>query len=561
MAAAPEYIVDFPTLGYLAADWVAAHCIVPDGFSRGKSYVMSDWQLWCTVNHYRVRPDARWNPDRPEISTAFVYRQSMVVAPQKTGKGPWLAAIIAFEGRGPSVFIGFARGGELYECADHGCDCGWTYEYERGEPMGTLRPTPLIQLVATAKEQTANVYRPLKAMFRGGDLQVEQTRTGEEFIRLPDDGRIDTVTSSAKSKLGNPITFAGWDEPGLYTLANGMLDVYDTQQRGLAGMDARGILTTNCWNPAQHSVAQMVYEANAEDVFVFYRKPADDLDYLDKDDRARLHAYVYEGSWWVNLLAIEALAAALIARGDAAQAERFFGNRIVAGSDAWMDPNAYELKVDTTIRVAPTEMIAIGFDGSSGTDRLDVTADSTVARGCRISDGHRFTIGLWQAPGPGPWRPPRAGVKLALRAAFRRYQVVRFYGDPPGWQTELDELRAEFGEKVVIDWWTNRETPMAKALENLHTAITAGLSTHDGDPVVATHYANARRDVRRAASDVEGVKERVLVKKEHPMSPNKIDAVISDALAYEARGDALAAGVLNEDEPVDRSQFAAAGFR
>lgn len=558
---APEYVVDFPTLGYLGADWIAAHCIVPDGFSRGKRYVLADWQLYCTCSHYRVRPDATWDPDRPEVSTAFVYRQSLVVAPQKTGKGPWLASIIAFEGRGPSVFVGFAEGGERYECADHGCDCGWEYEYERGEPMGTLRPTPLIQLVATAKEQTANVYRPLKAMFRGGELEVEQTRTGEEFIRLPDDGRIDTVTSSAKSKLGNPITFAGWDESGTYTKSNGMLDVYDTQQRGLAGMDARGIQTTNCWNPNQGSVAQLTYEDAADDVFVFYREPPKQLRYENARDRARIHAFVYEGSWWVVLKAIEALAAALIRRGETAQAERFFGNRVVASADVWMAGETWKARATSTVRVEPGELVTLGFDGSSGTDRKDATADSTVLRGCRVSDGFRWTIGVWEAPGPGPWRPPRAGVMRAIRAAFRLYEVARFYGDPPGWQTELDELRGEFGEKVVVDWWTNRDTPMARALERLHTDVSRGVALHTDDPVMQRHVENAHRKVRRASTDDDGARERVLVVKDHPMSPRKIDGVLSDALAYEARGDAIAAGALNDADEPDRSAFTAAGFR
>jgi len=33
-----------------------------------------------------------------------------------------------------------------------------------------------------------------------------------------------------------------------------------------------------------------------------------------------------------------------------------------------------------------------------------------------------------------------------------------------------------------------------------------------------------------------------LVRKEYPNSPRKIDSVVGDALAYEARADALAAG-------------------
>lgn len=85
--------------------------------------------------------------------------------------------------------------------------------------MGRPWATPLIQLLATSEDQTDNVFRPLQSMIRGGPLG-EFCRVGEEFIRLPGDGRIDVVTSSALSRLGNPVTFAMQDESGLYTAAN-----------------------------------------------------------------------------------------------------------------------------------------------------------------------------------------------------------------------------------------------------------------------------------------------------------------------------------------------------
>src|SRR3954465_10940681 len=106
-----ESVVDFPTLGFLAADWIAAHCIVPDGFSLGSPFVLEGWQLWSAVNHYRVRRDARFNPVRPAQSVAFANRRALVVGPQKCGKGPWSAAITCYEAVGPSLFAGWARGG------------------------------------------------------------------------------------------------------------------------------------------------------------------------------------------------------------------------------------------------------------------------------------------------------------------------------------------------------------------------------------------------------------------------------------------------------------------
>jgi hypothetical protein len=161
--AEPEFVVDFPTL-WVTCDWIEQHCVVPDGFRKGEPFEMYNWQLWCTANHYRVKAGAQVG----QLAPAFHNRRSQVVAPQKTGKGPWTATICAVEGVGPAVFDGWARGGERYDCRDHGCGCGWSYEYEPGEPMAIPWPTPLIQITAFSEEQTDNIYRPLQAMIRNG---------------------------------------------------------------------------------------------------------------------------------------------------------------------------------------------------------------------------------------------------------------------------------------------------------------------------------------------------------------------------------------------------------
>lgn len=340
MPQADEYVVDFPTLGPLVEHWIAQHCVIPDGFHKGEPFVMTDWQAWCTYNHYRVRESARWVPDQPLLAPAFHYRRSQVIAAQKTGKGPWAAAVLANEGAGPSLFAGWAAAGDAYDCAEHGCGCGWGWDYEPGEPKGMPWPTPLIQLTAYSDEQTANTYRPLQAMIRNGRLG-EQMKIREGFIRLRNEGKIETVTSSAMSRLGNPINFCLQDETQLYNDRNKLHYVAQTQRRGLAGMGGRSLETTNCWDPAENSTAQKTYESPSRDVFRFYRKPPAHLSYKNKDDRRKIHRFNYDGCWWVDLDAIEAEAAELM-ETDPAQAERFFGNRVVQGAGAWLGEGMWE---------------------------------------------------------------------------------------------------------------------------------------------------------------------------------------------------------------------------
>lgn len=349
-----EFLVDFPTLGDLIDGWVKQHCRVPDGFSRGKPFENADWQFWIAANHYRVRDDAEWIPEQPVLNQAFTYRRSQVVAPQKTGKGPWSATITAAEAVGPCLFGGWAKAGDVYECETFGCSCGWYWEYESGEPKGIRHPSPLIQLTATSEDQVDNIYRPLKSMVAMGPLKA-LLKTRENFMRIvgdsddPDMDRIDVVTSSANSRVGNPISFAFQDESGLYTAQNKMRKVAEAQRRGAAGMGGRTIETTNCWDPAEDSVAQRTHESAAADVFRFYRNPdvaargknGHPLSYKDKRQRRKIHEYVYEGSWWVDLDSIEAEAAELMEK-DPAQAERFFGNRVVHGSGAWLPEGLWE---------------------------------------------------------------------------------------------------------------------------------------------------------------------------------------------------------------------------
>lgn len=344
--AAPEFLVNFPTLGDLADGWMKQHCRVPDGFRRGAAYEQVDWQFWCTANHYRVRDDAEWRAGQPLLNQAFVYRRSQIVAPQKTGKGPWSAGIVAYEAAGPSIFGGWAGRGDGYACSDHGCGCGWEYEYIPGEPMGIRHPSPVIQLTATSEDQVANVYRPLTAMIKLGPLS-DLLYVREGFIRIAgevggdDFDRIDVVTASANSRLGNPISFALQDESGLYTKKNKMVAVAQTQRRGAAGMGGRTMETTNCWDPAENSTAQMTYESRAKDIFRFYRQPPANLSYRNKRERRNIHAYVYDGSWWVDLDSIEAEAAELL-ETDPPQAERFFGNRLVYGQGSWLKEGLWD---------------------------------------------------------------------------------------------------------------------------------------------------------------------------------------------------------------------------
>jgi hypothetical protein len=521
-----DFKVDFPTLGFLAIDWIESHIVHPDFGVQQVPFELYTWQAYCTCEHYRIKPDAA-----PSMgSFAFQYASSLIVTPQKTGKGPWSAAVTAFEALGPCQFIGFAEAGDRYRCADFNCACGWEYPYEPGEPMGVPRPRALIQLLAYSEKQVGNIFRPLKGMLQYGHFDSAQLRVGEDQVRTPGDGLIQVVTSKAKSRLGAPLHFACFDEPQLYTEENGMIETADTVSRGLAGMDGRSLSTTNPWDSATPSLAQIMWDDDSPDIFKFWREPPEEWSYTNQRDRAKIHKYVYAGSDHVNLDAIERDAQKLIRRGDPGQAERFFGNRVVAGARAWMPIEAWRNRAAPR-EVASRTQVVLGFDGSDRDDWTGIRAET--------QDGYQFTP--ITDSGPTIWNPrehdgqvPRLEVSAAVKWLFKHFDVIRMYADPPYWESEVDGWAAEFGEKRVIRWATYRPLQMHAAAERLLTDATKVDSdlTHDGCAHTEAHVGATRTFQRPAARFYKLTK---------PGDGRKIDLAVCSILAHEAAGDATAA--------------------
>jgi len=85
-----------------------------------------------------------------------------------------------------------------------------------------------------------------------------------------------------------------------------------------------------------------------------------------------------------------------------------------------------------------------------------------------------------------------------------------------------------------IEWWMtgNRSYLVVRALEQFQNAVIDKELTHNGS-VLSRHVLNSRRRISRSG---------ISIAKEHPESPNKIDAAVAAVLAYQARLQALSKG-------------------
>lgn len=510
------------SLGYGVASWIESNCAIPDGESAGEPFMLTGEQLRFVLWFYAVDAEGK-----------FIFRRGLLVRPQKWGKGPLSAALICAEASGPVRF-----------------------DYWDGElPIGKSWATPWIQVVAVSEDQTDNVWTALVPMIELGALKAEIPDTGKTRINVQgahgSAGVIEPVTSAAVSRLGQRLTFANHDETHSWTPHNGGEKLADTQRRNLGGMGGRSLETTNAWDPAEGSVAQVTFEANLDDVLVDYQEPPKGS-LRNQRERMKVLRAVYgqdgrrgrqPGSWWVDLDRISAEIDELLPR-DPNQAERFFANRIVAGADKAFDVEAFAKLARPDSGIDKGRKVVVGFDGSKHQDATGFVVTD-------IETGHQIVVGAWERPKDFHhdefWEVPAEEVHESVKFIFENWDVWRLYGDPPYWQTEMDEWAGEYGSERVVQYWTNNLKKIAYAIRAWHTDWTTGGLTHDGNEIFVRHVGNAvRRTTKMRDPDDESF--LWVIRKDGQKSPRKIDLAMAAILSWAARGDAIEAGVLNETQ-------------
>jgi hypothetical protein len=502
------------SLGYAVADWIEAYCCHGEGDIQGQPAQVDAEMLDHIVECYRLDP----------ITGRRVWNEAVLSRPKGRAKSEVAAWVVAAEAFAPVRFD------------------GWDAD---GQPVGCPVVSPLIKCLATEEGQAGNTFKTVAFIAAdwgadahpdvfGGVSGVRQYQSASA-IYLPYGGEVRACTSGSASKDGGLESHVVADETHLYVLPE-LRSMYATIARNLGKRyDADPWLhqTSTAYKPGEQSVFETTLTLwrkgeLPESVYVNHREARGRVNLSDKPHTLSQLRYVYGAAApRIDLdRKYRDMRDPRICRDDA-EAARYFLNRPMSGNDAWIAKDVVERQIRRGDVIAPNERITLGFDGS-------LNNDTTVLRGCRLSDGFRFRIGAWAKPegaaGIG-WEVPRADVLAAIREAFGRYNVVRGYFDPHEWRSDIDALAEEFGERVVA-WETRRDVAMAAALDRLHSDIVNGLTFQDDDPLALEHYGNAYVRMKGGHR---------LVRKENPDSNRKIDSVVGDALAYEARADALAA--------------------
>lgn len=523
---------EVPTLGGIVGNWIQSHVAIPDGDHQGEPFLLTGEQ-WTFLLHYYAL----------DAQGKFVHRRGgLMVRPQKAGKSPFAAALIAAEAAGPTRFAG----------------------WENGEPVGKRHSTPWIQVAAVSEDQAGNVYRALVPMLQLGDVAHEIDDVGLTRIVLPGGGRIEPVTAAHRSRVGARTTFAVLDELSFWLPANHGHELADAMLRNLAGMRGRFVGITNAWSLNEDSAAERI--AGEGGVFVDSPEPGR-YSIANKRERRKALRRVYGDSAtgceaqgnasghiepWIDLDVIDDAVASLIGR-DEAQARRFFLNEKVAADASAFDVHRFAELASPDHVPAERAEIVLAADGAFNRDALAVVA-------CELETGFVWPVVIETRPedADDDYHHDLDRIDGAVVDAFERFRVVRFYVDPQYIEPLVERWQSRWGDTRVVPWFTNRQGPAAHAVRRFAEAIASGELSHDGDPTLTAHVKNA---VRRAVSvrDDNG-RQLFTVAKDGRNSPRKIDAAMAGVMAWEARYNARREGLKPEPRKLRGGWFGSRYF-
>lgn len=497
------------TLGWGAISWITDNLVQPNGPKAGQPMRLTKSQVRFVLWFYAVGEDGRW-----------LFNRAVRRLAKGSGKSPFAAVLALLELLGPVRVERFdpdAPGGVI------------------GMPV----KMPLVQVAATSEAQTANTMRMVRAMSHKGTALAKKygLEVGKSYVETPDGGKLIQITSSATGAEGAELSFAVADETEHWTPSNGGPDLAETLDQNLTKTGGRLVETSNAWVPGIGSVSESTFDAwcleqegntiSTQGILYDARVAPPNTALTDEPDRDAGEIslteglqFVYDDCWWVDIEPIKQKIWS--PTYPVSRSRRFFLNQPNAQEDAWVTLQEWSVLADPTKVVEPGEEVVLFFDGSK-------SRDATALVGCRMSDGHVFTLGVWQ---PKKGEIVDAGdVNKAVFNAFEKYKVVAFFGDVREWESFVKESWPnEFKDQLTI-WavpggkmpspiaWDMRSHSyqFAEAAEMCLAEIQDGAFTHDGNWDTSRHIGNCRRAEFRG---------RGTVRKASKDSPDKIDAAV-----------------------------------
>ena len=522
----------YPSLGAGVCAWIEGNLIFGPGDLRGEPARLSAEKRGLIYRMYEVWPRGHMDEAGQLIEGRRRFKRcalSLRKGLAKSELAAWLAAV-ELHPEGPVRTVG----------------------WDGDTPIGGGVRDPYIPMVAYTEEQSDELaYNALMVVLQEGPRAKDFDIGLQRIMRRNGDGKAVSLAAAPSARDGARTTFQIADETHRWTLPR-LRDAHRTMlanlpKRKLA--DPWSLEVTTAPALGEDSVAErtMDYARAVADgkitdsVLFYYHREAGEQH--DTSTAAGLRAAIMEASGddagWSDIDAI--IQQWQDPGADKAYLERTWLNRPRAGAAGAFDAARWPELARPGYAVEPGALITLGFDGSR-------YHDSTAIVGTEIATGYQWIVGLWERPlAAVEWEVPEREVDAVMGEAFSRWRVWRAYCDPFLWETAVARWAGLYGDRCVVEWRTNRLQPAAYMMRAYAAAIIAGDLSHSGEPALARHIGAA---IRRLTNFRDDKGDRLwTISKERTDSPHKIDLAMAAALSWEARTDAVGAGVLTAAKP------------
>jgi phage terminase large subunit-like protein len=486
-------ITTAPSDGPAVISWIERHCVCGEGDRWGEPVRLETFEKLFLIWLFERRPDGRRR-----------YRRALLEVPKGNGKTSLAAWVGAYQLATqhsaviPVAAASFEQAGLLFD-----------------DMRTCISESPTLSRVMTCFENEIQLvdgpgraYR-VAAIAGTNDGQRPSTFLADEIHEWvgPNRERVHLVIANGCSKrVGSLIvntTTPGWDKASVA----GRLHDYGVRVNA-------GEVTDD------------------EFLFVWWGCPADRY---DLSSEAGLHAAIRAANPASDRFLSVPDVAARYYQVPEAEFLRYHLGLWVPAAQAWLPAGCWASCADPGAVIADGADVIIGFDGS-------VTNDSTaiVAASCAPVP-HIVVVGCWERPeGPAGdgWRVPIDDVEQTIRDACQRWKVREIAADSYRWEASLQRLESE-GLPVVR--FPQTAAHMAPATARMYQAATNAGLTHDGDPRLARHVANAMCKAGPRGSWIQ---------KETKYSTRRVDLVIAALMAFDR-----AAGPIEEEYDIMASVY------
>lgn len=363
-----------------------------------------------------------------------------------------------------------------------------------------LGPAAHVYSCAGDKKQASIVFDEAKRMVRAEPELLEIIRIQRWHLEGPDDSIYRVLSADAELQQGLNPSFVIFDE--VHVQPN--RDLWDAMRYGMGARTKPMLIGITTAGFDRTTLAWELYEQGPSGQFFWWREPSDPgCDWMDRNAWAEANPALGDFLFESALLDD--------ADGDAKHESgfrRFHLNQWTTTHSAWLPHRAWANVMNQDRAFDPKQPFAAFLDGSWSNDSTGMVA-------CSLAEPHLSVLGHW-VPDPDLGHINLGLVEKRAREvlAMPGCKVLSF--DPSFLADLFSRLEAEYPRRIV-SWPTNSLVRMVPACQEFYSAVIDKRLSHDGDPRLASHIANAILKEDRYGP-------RII--KEAKGSPRKIDLAV-----------------------------------